>query len=150
MSSGSSPGTLPSDAPVRAYVALGSNLGNREEHLAFARQELAAAAGVIVRAASSAEQTAPLGGLDQPAYLNQMLALDTTLAPAELLVLCHDIERRAGRSRRTRWESRTLDLDVVQFGTVVSDVPGLRLPHPGLGERSFWQQELDELHRKGW
>lgn len=145
------PGTLPSDVtPVRAYVALGSNLGNREGHLAFARQELGSAPGVLVRAASREESTAPLGGLDQPEYLNQMVALDTTLAPAELLALCHDIERRAGRARRTRWESRTLDLDVVRYGAVVSEAPGLRLPHPGLAHRAFWRDELDELHRNGW
>ena len=136
-------------APVRAYLALGSNLGDRRANLALARAELAAAPGVTLRGTSSVEETAPLGGIDQPAYLNQMLALDTTLPPRELLALCHRIEGLAGRERRARWESRTLDLDLVAYGGVTLDEPGLTLPHPGLPDRDFWQRELAELARSG-
>lgn len=136
-------------APVRAYLALGSNLGDRQAHLALARAELAAAPGVALRGASSVEETAPLGGIEQPAYLNQMLALDTTLTPRELLALCHRIEARAGRERRSRWESRTLDLDLVSYGGLTLDEPGLTLPHPGLPDRDFWRRELAELAQSG-
>jgi 2-amino-4-hydroxy-6-hydroxymethyldihydropteridine diphosphokinase len=134
---------------VRAYIALGSNLGDRVAYLAQARERLAALSQTTLCGASSIEETAPLGGRDQPAYLNQMVALDTSLAPRELLAACQHIEAEAGRSRRTRWESRTLDLDLVGYGGLRLQEPGLVLPHPGLPERPFWQRELGELERMG-
>jgi len=136
--------------PVRAYVALGSNLGDRAEHLALARRRLAVLPGTSLVAASPVEETAPLGGRDQPPYLNQMVALDTTLAPRALLDACHAIEAEAGRVRRERWASRTLDLDLVRYGALTLAEPGLELPHPGLATREFWQRELAELARDGW
>lgn len=136
--------------PVRAYVALGSNLGDRAEHLALARRRLASLPETRLVAASAVEETAPLGGREQPAYLNQMVALDTTLAPRALLDACHAIEAEAGRVRRERWASRTLDLDLVRYGALTLAEPGLALPHPGLATREFWQRELAELARDGW
>jgi len=135
--------------PVRAYVALGSNLGDRAAYLALARQRLAALPGTALLGASTIEQTAPLGGREQPVYLNQMVALETTLAPRELLEACHAIEAEAGRVRRERWASRTLDLDLVRYGAQRLAEPGLTLPHPGLATRDFWQRELAELARMG-
>ena len=123
------------------FVALGSNLGDRAAHLARAR----AALGTTLAAASAVEETAPLGGADQPAYLNQMVRLDTGLAPRALLEACQAIERAAGRDRRERWASRTLDLDIVLFGTRTISEPDLTVPHPGLAHRDFWQRELAEL-----
>lgn len=128
-----------------AFVALGSNLGDREAYLAFAREALGATKGCRILAASRVEETVPLGGLDQPLYLNQMLALSCELPPDALLDALHAIERRAGRVRTVRWDSRTLDLDLVLFDDVTSDTPTLRLPHPGLIDRDFWQRELVEL-----
>jgi 2-amino-4-hydroxy-6-hydroxymethyldihydropteridine diphosphokinase len=136
-------------APVRAYLALGSNLGDRHANLALARERLGREPGVLVRGASPVEETAPLGGIEQPRYLNQMLALDTALSPRELLDACHRIEAEAGRRRRERWASRTLDLDLVRFGELALDEPGLTLPHPGLPHREFWRRELEELARQG-
>jgi 2-amino-4-hydroxy-6-hydroxymethyldihydropteridine diphosphokinase len=132
---------------ARAWVALGSNLGDRTEHLAFARAELAALPRTTLRAASRIEETAPLGGRRQPAYLNQMVLLETDLAPRELLEACQAIERRAGRVRAPsdRWRSRTLDLDIVRYGDERVNEPGLTIPHPALTERDFWQRELAEL-----
>jgi 2-amino-4-hydroxy-6-hydroxymethyldihydropteridine diphosphokinase len=78
-----------------------------------------------------------------------MLALDTTLSPRELLDACHRIEALAGRERRSRWASRTLDLDIVRYGGLSQSEPGLTLPHPGLAQREFWQRELEELTRLG-
>jgi 2-amino-4-hydroxy-6-hydroxymethyldihydropteridine diphosphokinase len=136
--------------PSRAYVALGSNLGDRDAYLAQGRRGLAGLPGSRLLGASGIEETAPLGGREQPAYLNQMVALETTLAPRELVEACHRIEAAAGRTRRERWESRTLDLDLVRYDTVVLDEPGLTLPHPGLAEREFWQRGLAELARMGF
>jgi len=135
--------------PVRAYVALGSNLGDRQANLALARERLAMLPGIAVRGGSVVEETAPLGGLDQPMYLNQMLALDTTLSPHELLAACQRIEAEAGGGHRAHWASRTLDLDIVRYGRISLEEPGLTLPHPGLGQRDFWQRELGELERMG-
>lgn len=136
-----------SGTPARAFVALGSNLGDREGHLARARIALARLPGTHLVAASSVEETAPLGGMDQPAYLNQMVLLETTLPPRELLEACLAIERAAGRVRRDRWEPRPLDLDIVRYGDRTIAEPGLTVPHPGLPEREFWQREVAELER---
>lgn len=128
-----------------AFVALGSNLGAREAHLAAARTALAALPETSLLAVSAIEETAPLGGADQPRYLNQMVLLDTGLSPRELLTACQAIERAAGRERRERWASRTLDLDIVLFGTRTISDPDLTIPHPGLAHRDFWRRELAEL-----
>lgn len=131
--------------PVRAFVALGSNLGDRAAHLAAARAALAALPGTRLLAVSAVEETAPLGGLDQPAYLNQMALLETTLGAEALLDALQAIERANGRERHGRWGSRTLDLDIVRYGDLVRRDARLTLPHPGLDERDFWQRELAEL-----
>lgn len=135
---------------VRAYLALGSNLGNRGAALEFARRRLASLPNTILRASSAVEETAPLGGLDQPMYLNQMLALDTTLGPEAFLAACHQIEADAGRTRRDRWESRILDLDLVSYGALEIRSDAVVLPHPGLSTRDFWQRQLNQLGRMGW
>ncbi len=129
------------------YVALGSNLGDRAGHLASARAGLAALPGTRLTGASLVEETAPLGPVVQGAYLNQMVAVETTLAPDALLAAAQAIERGAGRRRdpETRWGPRTLDIDVVLFGTRAIATPTLRVPHPELARRDFWQRELAEL-----
>jgi 2-amino-4-hydroxy-6-hydroxymethyldihydropteridine diphosphokinase len=129
----------------RAYVALGSNLGDRDGHLRAARAALARLPGTALVAESTIEETAPLAGLSQPPYLNQMVALDTELPPRALLDALHDIENRAGRTRETRWGSRTLDLDIVRYGSQHIVEPDLIIPHPELPNRDFWLRELDEL-----
>jgi 2-amino-4-hydroxy-6-hydroxymethyldihydropteridine diphosphokinase len=136
---------LPGAAGEGVYVALGSNLGDRGAHLAAARAGLAALPATRLVAASRVEETAPLGGLAQPAYLNQMVLLETRLSPRGLLEGCRRLERAAGRTRDARWASRTLDLDIVRFGMRRIAEPDLTVPHPGLPERDFWQRELAEL-----
>jgi len=128
-----------------AFVALGSNLGDRDGHLAMARSALAALPHTELVAVSRIEETAPLGPVPQAPYLNQMVLLRTALPPRALLEACHAIERRAGRERRERWGPRTLDLDLVRVGSHAVDEPGLRLPHPEIPRRAFWQRELVEL-----
>jgi 2-amino-4-hydroxy-6-hydroxymethyldihydropteridine diphosphokinase len=128
-----------------AYVALGSNLGDRARYLSAARDALAQLPTSRLLAESRIEETDPLGARPQPRYLNQMVKLETSLPPRELLAKLHDIETRLGRVRGERWASRTIDLDLVRYDDVASDDPALRLPHPGLATRDFWQRELDEL-----
>jgi 2-amino-4-hydroxy-6-hydroxymethyldihydropteridine diphosphokinase len=132
-----------------AWIALGSNLGDRAEYLARARAALAGLPGTTLLAESAVEETAPLGGLMQPPYLNQMVLLETALEPRALLEACQAIERAAGRARGGRWGSRTLDLDIVRYGDRVVAEPDLVIPHPGLPERDFWQRELAELSTHG-
>jgi len=129
------------------FVALGSNLGDRDGHLTAARAALAQLPGTRLVAASAIEETAPLGGLAQPAYLNQMVLLDTELEPHQLLAELQAIEQRRGRVRGDRWGSRTLDLDIVAWGDRRILDPDLIIPHPELPRRDFWQRELSELAR---
>lgn len=125
-------------------MALGSNLGDRESHLAFARERLAGLPDTRLLAVSRVEETAPLGPPQGP-YLNQMVLLETGLDPGELLAHCRTIERERGRERRERWGPRTLDLDIVRFGERTVREPDLVVPHPELAHRDFWQRELAEL-----
>ncbi|HKO16087.1 MAG TPA: 2-amino-4-hydroxy-6-hydroxymethyldihydropteridine diphosphokinase [Gemmatimonadaceae bacterium] len=128
-----------------AFVGLGSNLGDREGFLAAARARLAALPRSRVRAVSTVEETAPIGPPGQNAYLNQMVALETELTPRELLHALQEIEHACGRTRELRWGPRTLDLDIVQFEHQVVQDDDLRVPHPAIGARDFWQRELQEL-----
>ena len=131
----------------RVYVALGSNVGDRAAHLAYARARLAALPRTRLLKESRVEETAPLGPVPQGAYLNQMVLLETALEPAALLVHLHAIESERGRERRAevRWGPRTLDLDIVRFGDRVVRDPELVIPHPELPNRPFWRRELAEL-----
>jgi 2-amino-4-hydroxy-6-hydroxymethyldihydropteridine diphosphokinase len=132
-------------ARERVYVALGSNLGDRAGHLAAARAALAALPRTRLVAESRVEETAPLGGMEQPAYLNQMVLLETALDPRALLAACQAIERSRGRVRGDRWGARTLDLDIVRYGHRRIAEPDLIIPHPELPNRDFWIRELAEL-----
>ena len=129
----------------RAYIALGSNLGDRAEHLAAARAALAALPRTRLLAASRVDETAPLAGMEQPAYLNQMVLLETALGPRALLTACQAIERSRGRVRGEHWGPRTLDLDIVRYGHRRIADPDLIIPHPELSNRDFWMRALAEL-----
>lgn len=129
----------------RTYVALGSNLGNRDAHLAHGRLRLSTLKRTHLVAASSIEETAPIGPVTQGPYLNQMVLLVTALEPLELLEHCRAIEEETGRERRERWGPRTLDLDIVRFGDRVIASPELTVPHPELPNRDFWLREILEL-----
>jgi 2-amino-4-hydroxy-6-hydroxymethyldihydropteridine diphosphokinase len=127
-------------------VALGSNLGDRAAHLQAGREALGALPGTRLVTASAIEETAPLAGMDQPPYLNQMVLLETDLEPRALLQACQAIERREGRQRTERWGARTLDLDIVRFGNRQVKESDLIIPHPELPNRDFWRRELAELN----
>jgi 2-amino-4-hydroxy-6-hydroxymethyldihydropteridine diphosphokinase len=126
-------------------VALGSNLGDRAAHLDRARVALTLLPSTRLAAVSSVEETAPLGAMAQPPYLNQMVALDTSLAPEALLAALHAIERAQGRRRGERWGPRTIDLDLLLYDERVVEEPGLVVPHPHLHERRFALEPLAEL-----
>jgi 2-amino-4-hydroxy-6-hydroxymethyldihydropteridine diphosphokinase len=128
----------PQGLAVDAYVSLGSNLGDREAHLAAAILALRAQPGVRVMAVSKLYETAPVGPPPQGPYLNAALRLRTQLAPRALLACLLAIEAARGRQRSARrWSARTLDLDLLFYGSLLLDEPGLRVPHPHLHERAF-------------
>jgi 2-amino-4-hydroxy-6-hydroxymethyldihydropteridine diphosphokinase len=131
----------------RAYIALGSNLGDRERTLLDAVEALRAAPEVEIAGVSGLIDTEPVGLVDQPRFLNGVVALDTTLPPRRLLELLLDVERRFGRSREgvPAQGPRTLDLDLLLYGEEEIDEPGLQVPHPRLHERSFVLEPLAEL-----
>jgi len=128
-----------------AFVALGSNVGDRAAHLDRARVAISLLPATRLAALSSVEETAPLGAMAQPPYLNQMVAVRTRMEPKALLRALHGIEAALGRVRASRWAPRTIDLDLVRYGDRRVDDAHLTLPHPGLPKRDFWQRELNAL-----
>ncbi len=121
----------------RAYLALGSNLGDRRAHLQGAIDALTAADAVRVVAVSRVYETAPVGGPPQDAFLNAVVMIETDLDPHALLALAQRIELDARRVRAERWGPRTLDVDVLLFDDLVLDDPDLVIPHPRMAERGF-------------
>jgi len=130
---------------MRAYVAVGSNLGDRWARLAMAARALRAAPGVAVVRASRVWDAAPVGP-PQPRYLNAVLELETTRTPRSLLGLLREVETAAGRTRDVHWGARTLDLDLLLVGGLVVREPDLVLPHPAMEGRRFVLAPLAELH----
>jgi len=122
-----------------AYIALGSNLGDRRRHLESALDDLAATEGIEVRAISEYLETEPQGPPGQGPYLNAAAALRCEIEPRRLLNTMLAIEAARGRDRagEQRWGPRTLDLDLLLFGSRIIDEPGLVVPHPRLHERPF-------------
>jgi 2-amino-4-hydroxy-6-hydroxymethyldihydropteridine diphosphokinase len=131
---------------TRAYVGLGANLGDREATLRSAVEQLRAEPGVRVTAVSTFLDTAPVGIVDQPRFLNAAAAVETDLGARELLDGLLGIERRLGRNRAgPRFGPRTIDLDLLLYGDEQIDEPGLQVPHPRLHERLFALEPLAEL-----
>ncbi|HYK10566.1 MAG TPA: 2-amino-4-hydroxy-6-hydroxymethyldihydropteridine diphosphokinase [Gemmatimonadales bacterium] len=130
----------------RVFVALGSNLGDRAQWLAEARERLATLPDTRMVRASSVEETAPLGEVPQGPYLNQMVELETALEPQLLLDACLEIEAALGRVRTVRWGPRQIDLDIVRYGDRSVTTERLTIPHPELAHRAFWQRELAEIN----
>ena len=126
------------------YIALGSNLGDREENLQQAREEIASADLRVVRA-SSIYETAPRDVLDQPWFLNQVIECETDLFPRQLLARLQKIEKTMGRKRRIAKGPREIDLDILLYGEAVVKAPELEIPHPRLTERRFVLEPLAEL-----
>ena len=134
---------------VRAYIGLGSNLGDREATILAAVERLAEEPGIEVEGVSTLRETDPVGPvLDQPRFLNGAVVVETTLAPRRLLDTLLAIEAELGRTRMgPPGGPRTLDLDLLLYGDERIDEPGLEVPHPRLHEREFVLEPLREL---GW
>lgn len=127
---------------VRAALSIGANLGDRRGALEWAVHHLRSVSGVVQLTASPVYETVPVGGVEQPDFLNAVVVLDVdTTSPEDLawllLETAHDVEAELGRVRDTRWGPRSLDVDVLAVGGLVSDDAELTLPHPRLGERAF-------------
>ena len=123
--------------PRRAVLALGSNLGDRRQNLQGAVDRLFAAPGLGFRAVSPVYETRPVGGPDQPDYLNAVIAVETALPARAILDRAHRVEDALRRAREVRWGPRTLDVDLIVVGDETSDDPELTLPHPRAYERAF-------------
>jgi len=131
-------------ATGEVFLLLGSNLGDRLQVLAAAREAIADQAGSIVNQ-SAVYETAPWGITDQPAFLNQVLEITTSLLPEDLLRIILNIERDLGRVRYERWGARVIDIDLLYFGQTVMDSARLTLPHPPIQDRRFVLAPLAEI-----
>ena len=120
---------------MKAVISLGANIGNPEEQMQLAIAMLREATDVI--ALSSSYTTEPVGGPVQPNYLNAICITESELPAADLLALLHGIEKTLGREHVERWGPRTIDLDLIQYGTILSSAQELELPHPRAHERKF-------------
>lgn len=129
----------------RAFVALGSNLGDKRAYLDGAVEALRSDPCVRVKRVSSYRVTAPYGGVEQDDFLNGAVEIETLYAPEELLDALHAIEQAARRERLVHWGPRTLDLDVLFYEDLVQDDPALTIPHPDLQNRDFVLEPMAEL-----
>lgn len=129
----------------RAYLGLGSNLGDKKVYLDQAVEALNKTPGCRVEKVSSYHVTAPYGGVEQDDFLNGCLALDTLLTPQELLERLHEIEAEANRERTVRWGPRTLDLDILLYDDLVMETDDLILPHVEMHKREFVLKPLEEI-----
>jgi 2-amino-4-hydroxy-6-hydroxymethyldihydropteridine diphosphokinase len=130
---------------TRAYLGLGSNLGDRLDHLQRAIDALGAVDGIEVVGVSRVYETAPVGGPEQDDFLNAVLAVDTTLAPEDLLAAAQAAEQSEQRVRTVRWGPRTLDVDVLLYGDERVSTPDLEIPHPRMQERAFVLAPLHDV-----
>lgn len=126
-------------------LGLGGNIGDSRKLLAAAIRQIAAHPRITLRAVSSLYLTPPWGKIDQPAFLNAAILIDTTLSPRDLLDAILDVERQLGRERLERWGPRRIDIDILLFGSVAMDEPGLHVPHPRLKERAFALVPLKDI-----
>jgi 2-amino-4-hydroxy-6-hydroxymethyldihydropteridine diphosphokinase len=132
--------------PVTAYIALGANLGHREQNLRSAITALNDTPGCTMLRVSSFLENAAVGGpADSPPFLNAAAELLTTLDPHQLLQRLLDIEISLGRDRREKWYPRTIDLDLLLFANQIIDDPDLKVPHPLMHTRRFVLQPLAEI-----
>ena len=127
-----------------AYIGLGSNLGDREELLRKAMAFLAAEPGIEVTKVSSLYETAPVGFVDQPPFLNAVAVLATGLSPDSLLNVCQTVEERLLRRRSARWGPRTIDIDILLYDDEQLALSRLTVPHPRMHERLFVLIPLQE------
>jgi 2-amino-4-hydroxy-6-hydroxymethyldihydropteridine diphosphokinase len=133
------------EGPVRAYLGIGTNLGDRAANLEQAIAKLSASNAITVQSRSSAIITPPWGKTDQPDFLNAVIGIDTTLSPRDLLELGLEIERQMGRIRTEKWGPRLIDIDVLTYGFDRIEADGLAIPHPHMLNREFVMAPLREI-----
>lgn len=132
-------------AETIAYIAVGSNQGDRRAQCERAVAALGRVPGITVRRVSSWRETAPEGPVPQGDFVNGVVCVATRLDPKALLEACLAVERAMGRHRVERWGPRVIDLDVLLFGDAVVDLPGLVVPHPEMARRRFVLEPLAEI-----
>ncbi len=131
---------------TRAYIGLGSNLGDRHGSIVQALSGIGALPGTCVLKVSAIQETQPLGPVqDQPMFLNAVAAVSTTLEPLELLDRLLAIEKGMGRIRGERWGPRIIDLDILRYGDQTINHPRLRVPHPEMMSRPFVLEGLRQV-----
>ncbi len=130
----------------KAYVAIGSNMGEKEKYLQVAIQGMADHEEILVTQVSSLITTEPYGGVEQDKFLNGMVAIKTLLTPHELLDYLHELEQKAGRERILRWGPRTLDLDIVFYDKLIFEDDVLIIPHVDMENRDFVLKPMVELN----
>lgn len=140
--------------PVKTVLALGSNLGEREDTLLRAIADLCSHDKITLDKVSPVAVTAPVGGpAGQPDYLNMVVEAETGLSPFDLLRYCQEIEEKHHRKREVRWGPRTLDIDIIKYGEIEMDEPELTIPHPRANERAFvlepWARMNPEAQLQG-
>lgn len=126
------------------FILLGSNVGDRQANLLNARQEISREIGEIITA-SAVYKTAPWGNTHQPDFYNQVIGIDSTLTPDELLEGIQEIEKRMGRIREAKWGPRIIDIDILLWGARTIKTPHLTIPHPELPHRRFTLLPLTEI-----
>ncbi|MFZ5591247.1 MAG: 2-amino-4-hydroxy-6-hydroxymethyldihydropteridine diphosphokinase [Bacillota bacterium] len=131
--------------PVTVYIALGSNQGDKIANIRQAVQLLNAHPAVQVHRVAPLYASAPVGYTEQDWFVNTVLEATTSLLPQELLAVTRQIEHRLGRVRTVRWGPRTIDLDILLYGSTHIDTPELQIPHPRMGERAFVMVPLADL-----
>ena len=129
---------------AKAYIGIGSNLGNRHENCLRAI-ELLQRKQVIATKLSSLYETEPWGMKDQPRFINMAIQIETSLEPSELLTVLKDIEKEIGREKSSKWGPRTIDLDILLFDDIILNEDNLTIPHPLMHERDFVLRPLCEI-----
>jgi 2-amino-4-hydroxy-6-hydroxymethyldihydropteridine diphosphokinase len=130
---------------VVAFIALGSNLGDRENNLTTAIQKISKFASVTKTSSFYDTVALTQNNDDQPRYLNSVIEIETFLSAKHLLETLHNIETDMGRKRREKWESRIIDLDIIFYGAAIINDKNIIIPHPELHERSFVLEPMNEI-----
>ncbi|UCC95122.1 MAG: 2-amino-4-hydroxy-6-hydroxymethyldihydropteridine diphosphokinase [Candidatus Omnitrophota bacterium] len=130
---------------MKVFIGVGSNLDNRKENIQKAIEYLKSDPHVVVQQLSTFIETDSEGGPPQPKYLNGVIQIETGLSPRELLSVLQSIECRLGRVRAVRNGPRTIDLDILLYGNIVVEEPGLQIPHPRMWKRTFVMKPLLEI-----
>ena len=133
---------------IKAYLGLGSNMGDRAHQLQQAIQIIDRFQHIDVTSVSPIYETEPVGYTDQPQFLNLCIEIETTLKPQELLKRCLETEQALHRVRKIRWGPRTLDVDILLYGNEIIEEDNLIIPHPRMVERAFVLIPLNDIASK--